>query len=488
MTTELPGAALDVHRRRLAPGAMLLSPDLLEAIATYLPYDGMSAFLTALPEQLRTPGLQLLATLSKAFGLQVFWPSLNITVLTQLENANDVLAQLLPVNPRLRVTDTYTLRRVPVVVTPTPTWPTLDRISLTVNAALHLHVTEQRSHSAGDLLVSMQGVTKLSLRATHKVRFPDAAAEALAAWIEATPLTYLKMDNFGELSSRHRFWSKPTLVSLALPNTDFLLENGGGTTSRHLTHLDLCLSGASPMQSVTGLFIKSPLQSLHLSLPYTATHRDMHSTQHFLDVDLPQLHQLLTLRLTNLRLSTIHCLTLAPFVPRLTHLDLTSSKMGDAGVLALAPFLRHTLHLETLALADQGFGDVGASALSTALMHAKHLRTLDLGCNAIEVAGATALSSLLAHLPRLAKWRIGNNPLGANGVAALLHAWTYVELTTTTLIDARGTIGQKDDQRVCKALLSDLPPYRACLISCAVKRPREPLDLVAWVRGERQLP
>ncbi|EQC36357.1 hypothetical protein SDRG_06462 [Saprolegnia diclina VS20] len=518
MTTQLTGAAVDMYRRRV----MLLSPELLEAIATYLPSEGMTAFLAALPEQMRTPVLQLIATLSKALGLEVVWPTLNLAILTQLANANDVIAQLLTVNPRLSVM-VYGLPHVPVVATPPRTWPRLDHISISLtmkkrailprvlatlqevllaNASLRsidVHFAVLRSQSSTsqsnalsalvDLLVSMKSVTKLSLRAIYKVRFPDAAAEALAAWIEATPLTSLTLNNFYELSPRQRYWLKPTLVALALPNTDLQLGNSGCPMSRHLTHLDLRLSGSSPMQSVAGVFVQSPLQSLHLCLSSTATDSDMHATQHFLEVDLPHLHQLLTLRLTNVRLSTTHCLTLAPLVPRYAHLSLTSNKMGDTGVLALAPFLRHTLQLETLALVGQGFGDVGASTLSTALVHTTRLSTLDLRRNAIEVDGAAALSSLLGHLPRLAEWRIGNNPLGASGVAALLHAWTYVELTTTTVIDATRTIGKTDDQRVCNALLSDLPPYRTCLISREITNAQEASATAARrLRGDQDQP
>ncbi|KDO17439.1 hypothetical protein SPRG_17140 [Saprolegnia parasitica CBS 223.65] len=113
MTTELTSRPRDKHPRRLTPDAALLSAELLEAIATYLPVEGMTSFLDALPEHLRTPALELLATLSQVLGLQVLWPTLDLSVLVQLADADNILAQLLSVNPAAqkaaRVTLTNTL-------------------------------------------------------------------------------------------------------------------------------------------------------------------------------------------------------------------------------------------------------------------------------------------------------------------------------------------------------------------------------------------
>ncbi|KDO30409.1 hypothetical protein SPRG_04323 [Saprolegnia parasitica CBS 223.65] len=480
---------------------MLLSPTLLETIATYLPSEGMMmAFLEALPKERRTPALELLATLSHALGLQVLWPTLDMVVLVRLANADSILAQLLSVNPRLCIAPVSARPIVPVVVaTPPRTWPTLRHLSLTIatwtmdlavlanvqqmfvaNAAclrsidvnitaLPIPASDGRYATQStclaalvNLLVSTPYVTKVALRATFKVPFPETAAMALAQWIDAMPLTSLTMKNMYELSPTQQLWTKPTLVSLALPNTWHRLDNGSSAMSRHLTHLELGLSGPSPMQDVVGMLVQSPLQSLHLCLSNVARDFDMASTQLFLEDDLPRLDQLTTLRLTNVRLTTTHCLTLALLLPRYNHLGLTSNRMGDAGVLALAPFLRHSSQLKTLTLVDQGFGDVGASALATALVHTPRLRTLDLGRNDITASGAMSLSCLFPNLPRLATWRLCNNPLGAKGLVFLLRAWTYVKFPTATLLDARGSIDCDDDRRDCDALLSDLPRHRTC--------------------------
>ncbi|KDO30406.1 hypothetical protein SPRG_04320 [Saprolegnia parasitica CBS 223.65] len=200
----------------------------------------------------------------------------------------------------------------------------------------------------------------------------------------------------------------------------------GGMWLRHLTHLELPFLLPSEMSLMVQALVESPLVSLHMRgwdvTRYTAGHP---GAPHFLEYDLPRLDQLTTLRLTNVRLTTTHCLTLALLVPRYNHLGLTSNRMGDAGVLALArpSYTRRTL--KTLTLVNQGFGDVGASALATALVHTPRLRTLDLGRNDIKISGIMALSGLLPHLPRLATWRLCNNPLGAKGLVFLLRAWTY---------------------------------------------------------------
>ncbi|KDO21006.1 hypothetical protein SPRG_13934 [Saprolegnia parasitica CBS 223.65] len=429
----MTSATLAKRQHRPEPDTMLLSPELLEAIATYVPVDCMTAFLEALPKQLRTPALQLATTLSHALGLEVLWPTLDVASLTQLANADNVLAQLLIVNPRLCIESTIALPVVPVVATLPRAWPTLERISLTITtwtmdaralatvqqvflanaaslqsidvciAARPIPPPDERyaTQSAiltglADLLVSMRRVTKLALRGAFKVRFPDEAAATLAAWIQATPLT-----------------------SLTMTNVD---EGSGSTLSRHLTHLDLQLLPPSQMSYVVGRLVNSALVSLHVRASNEMQGPDGRDEQCFLDDDLPRLNRLTTLRLTNIHLSTTHCLTLALLLPRYSHLGLTSNKLRDAGVLALAPFLRHTSQLETLSLVNQSFGDVGASALSTALVHTPRLRTLDLSRNNIKRAGAMALSCLLAHLPRLATVRLQGNPLDANGVVALLLA------------------------------------------------------------------
>ncbi|KDO20136.1 hypothetical protein SPRG_21440 [Saprolegnia parasitica CBS 223.65] len=501
MTTELTSRPRDKRPRRLTPDAALLSAELLEAIATYLPPEGMASFLDALPEQLRTPALQLVATLSQVLGLQVLWPTLDLSVLVQLADADNILAQLLSVNPRLCVTSPTSQSIAPEVVTPPRTWPTLRHLSLTIatwtmdsavlaslqqvfvaNAAClrsidvrltalpiptsnGLHATQSTCLAAlADLLVSIECVTKLVLRATDKVRFPETAAAMLAAWIDAMPLTSLTMRNVDKPSAARRLWANPSPVSIALGDTRPPAHGVGGMWLRHLTHLELPFLLPSEMSLMVQALVQSPLVSLHMrgwdATRYTAGHP---GAPHFLEYDLPRLNQLTTLRLTNVRLTTTHCLTLALLLPRYTHLGLTSNRMGDAGILALAPFLRHTSQLETLTLVDQGFGDVGASALATALMHTPRLRTLDLGRNNIKISGVMALSGLLPHLPRLATWRLCNNPLGAKGLVFLLRAWTYVELDTTTLIDARDTVGSEDDARDCDALISALPRHRRCL-------------------------
>ncbi|KDO18493.1 hypothetical protein SPRG_16148 [Saprolegnia parasitica CBS 223.65] len=419
---------------------MLLSPELLEAIATYVPVDGMAAFLEALPKHLRTPALQLATTLSHALGLKVLWPTLDVASLTQLANADNVLAQLLIVNPRLCIESAIALPVVPVVATLPRAWPTLDptvqQVFLANAASLRSidvcfsarpipppderYVTQSAILTAlADLLVSMRRVTKLALRGAFKVRFPDEAAATLAAWIRATPLTSLTMRNVDEVSSAQQLWAKPTCAS----SLDTRLQQGSGSTlSRHLTHLDLQLLPPSEMSYVVGRLVNSALVSLHVRASSEMQGPDGPDEQCFLDDDLPRLTRLTTLRLTNIHLSTTHCLTLALLLPRYLHLGLTSNKLRDAGVLALAPFLRHASHLETLSLVNQSFGDVGASALSTALVHTHRLRTLDLSGNTIERVGAKALSCLLAHLPRLATVRLQGNPLGASGDVALLLA------------------------------------------------------------------
>ncbi|EQC32748.1 hypothetical protein SDRG_09720 [Saprolegnia diclina VS20] len=489
------------RRRRLTPDTNLLSPENLEAIAPYLASEDYMTFLRALPDQLRTPALRLVAMLAHVLGSDAIWPGLDLGVLTQLANAKNILAQLLSVHPTLRATTPTALPNMPpVLAPPSRPWPMLGHLSLTfaawamdpavlttVQQVLTFNAASLRSievHFSAPyvrewdelkpaqnallemlvgLLVALQRIEKLTLRATHKLRFPDAAAASLAAWIDTTPLTSLTMNNMYELSSTQSVWAKPTLVSLAL---DPLFRfNHRAAFSRWLTHIDLRLFGPYQLYYVAERLIDCPLTSLHFRLEDGDTIKGGQDVQRFLETHLPSLHQLTTLRLTSVHLSTTHCLTLALLLPRYKHVALTSNKLGDAGVLALAPFLRHTSQLETLKLVGQGFGDVGASALATALKHTPLLHTLDLGRNEIKMSGVVALSHLFPYLPRLATWRLSNNPLGAKGLVFLLRAWTYVELNTTMLIDARSTIDNNDDSRDVDALIAALPRHRTCLVA-----------------------
>ncbi|EQC26193.1 hypothetical protein SDRG_15930 [Saprolegnia diclina VS20] len=294
-----------------------------------------------------------------------------------------------------------------------------------------------------DLLVSIRRVNKLALRGVFKVRFPDEAAAALTAWIQATPLMSLTMKNVEEVSSARQLWAERTRVASLETR---LGEDGGSTLWGHLTHLDVELLPRSQTSYVVERLVNSALVLLHARSSDVSQDTDGPDVQSFLDDDLSRLTRLTTLRLTKIHLSTTHCLTLALLLPRCSHLGLTSNKLHDVDVLALALFLRHAAHLETLMLVKQGFGDVGASALSTALM---------------QTLGAKALGCLLAHHPRLATCRLQNNPLGANGVAVLLFAWTLSAFcdalqSTTTLnelgVSSVGNLGGFHRRRLLSTL------------------------------------
>ncbi|EQC32747.1 hypothetical protein SDRG_09719 [Saprolegnia diclina VS20] len=463
-----------------------VSPELLQAIVSFLPSKDMA---------LRTPALQLVATLTQAVGPHVFSRGHDLEALAQLENAYCILDQLLTTSHTLCVSAPTALSTIPSVATPPRVRPTLHRLCLeitdwtddsrvlaclqhvfAVNAAslqsIEVHVSAPHDRAPqvwrsqwqhGFLttlvqgLVSLRHVASLSLRSVHGLRFPEQEATALAAWIDETPLTSLRMENINELSPGRQLWAKPTLTSLSL-DPIFRLDDSA-TFAHSLTYVDLQLFDARQLKDMATTLANSPIKSLHVRLMNNTSRQDELATQGFFEIDLPRFAQLTTLHLTNIHLSTTHCLTLALLLPRFKHLALTTNKLGDTGVLALTPFLRHASLVETLTLVDQGFGDAGASALT----HTPRLCMLNLSRNNIKLGGVLALSGLLPQLSRLATWRLCSNPLGAKGLVFLLRAWTYVELDTTTLIDARSTVGSEDDSRVVDALIAALPSHRTCL-------------------------
>ncbi|EQC32746.1 hypothetical protein SDRG_09718 [Saprolegnia diclina VS20] len=463
-----------------------MSPELLQAIVSFLPSKDMAVLANALPEQLRTPALQLVATLTQAVGPHVFSLGHDLEALAQLENAYCILDQLLTTSHTLCVSAPTALSTIPSVATPPRVRPTLHRLCLeitdwtddprvlaclqhvfAVNAAslqsIEVNVSAPhdrapevwRSQWQHDFLttlvqglVSLRHVTSLSLRSMHGLRFPEQEAMTLAAWIDATPLASLRMENIYELSPGRQLWAKPTLTSLSL-DVIYRFDDFASFTPS-LTHVDLRLFGPRELGRVAKSLANCPIQSLDVRLTNRLFRQADLATQDFFDYDLPRFTQLTSLCLTNVHLSTTHCLALSPLLPRFKHLRLTSNRLGDAGVRALAVDLTFALQLETLTLVDQGFGDDGASALAFALMHTPLLRTLDLSRNAIKLRGAKLLSYFVFDRPRLVTWRLCSNPLGASGLAFLLRRWTYGEVDTLRVIDARGSIASTDDRRGCR--------------------------------------